>query len=216
MTQIHRFRTAVAKHLGRKLTPETAASIELEAFTVPDESIDPAQFEPQEWDGLVFAAESFRAIVEELHPLHEVHYAETERARGGQALDPDYDQIAALERCGKLLQFTAREGGALVGNLRMYLFHDLHTGTLGAREDALFLAQPARRGLRASRFVRYGEQCLAQVGVADVWCDTKILFDDAGNVIRDVGVLLKRQGYAHVANKFHKRLAPLGQPVPNL
>lgn len=213
MNQLHRFRTAMAKHLGRELTPETAAGIELEAFVVPDESIDPAQFEPQEYDGLVFAAESFRAIVDELHPLHEAHYAETERARAGQPLAPDYDRIAALERDGKVLQFTAREDGVLVGNIRMYLFDDLHTGTLGAREDALFLAKPARRGLRAARFVRYAEQCLAQIGVADVWCDTKILFDDAGNVIRDVGVLLKRQGYAHVANKFHKRLTRPSQPT---
>lgn len=207
MDRLARFRQALAPHLGHTLTPELCAALEHAAFFTPDESLDPGQFVPQEWDGLVFAAESFRAILAELHPLHEAHFAETERARDGQALMPDYDYIGAVERGGRLVQFTARMGGRLVGNLRMYLFTDLHTGTPGANEDALYLDPVARHGFNASRFLAYAEGCLAQIGVIDVWADTKILHDEAGNVIRDVGVLLKRQGYTHVANKFHKRLS---------
>jgi hypothetical protein len=121
-------------------------------------------------------------------------------------LKPDYGYMAAKERRGELLQFTARINGALVGNLRVYLFDDLHTGTRGANEDTLYLAKRARIGFTASRFIDYAERCLAEVGVEDVWIDTKILHDEQGKVIRDVGVLMKRQGYDHVANKFHKRL----------
>jgi hypothetical protein len=198
---------AVAKHLGSFVSPEVAAAIEVEAFYEPDRSINVLQFQPHEYRGIVFAAECFRLIVDELHPLHEEHYAETERARAGLALQPDYEYMAAAERRGDLLQFTARMNGELVGNIRMYLFADLHTGTRGAREDTLFLLPKARTGFAASRFIEYAERCLAQLQVREVWCDTKILHDEAGNVTRDVGVLLKRQGYAHVANKYLKRIS---------
>lgn len=206
MSAVHRFRMAMARHLGKTITPEIAAAIEVEALYEPDGSIDPAQFAPHEYRGIVFAAESFRLIQDELHPLHEAHYAETERARVAP-LAPDYDHMAAAERRGDLVQFTARMNGELVGNIRMYLFKDLHTGTRGAREDTLFLLPAARVGFAASRFIEYAERCLAQLGVVEVWCDTKILFNEHGNVTRDVGILLKRQGYSHVANKYLKRIS---------
>jgi hypothetical protein len=207
MTEVHRFRMAMCKYLGQPLTPEVAAAIEVAAFTQPDQSIDLGQFAPEQYQGLTFAAESFRAIVDELHPLHEAHYAETERARAGLALNPDYDYMAASERAGNLLQFTARMDGDLVGNIRLYLFRDLHNGTRGANEDALYLAPVARHGMNASRFVDYAERCLAKVGVVDAWADTKILHDGDGKVIRDVGVLMRRRGWDHVADKYHKRLS---------
>lgn len=206
MTDLNRFRAAMAKHLGGELTPAVAAQIEAQAFTQPDQSIDPAQFAPQDYHGIVFAAESFRAILAELHPQHEAHFAETERARAGQVLNMDYDYIAFKELRGELLQFTARMNGELVGNVRMYLFKDVHTSTLGANEDTLYLCPKARVGLTASRFLDYVERCLKAVGVQDVWLDTKILHDETGKVIRDVGVLLKRKGCEHVANRFHKTL----------
>jgi hypothetical protein len=42
--------------------------------------------------------------------------------------------------------------------------------------------------------------------VVDAYVDAKILHDEQGKVVRDVGVLLRRGGWAHVANRFHKRL----------
>lgn len=203
---LDRFRTAMAKHLGRVMTPEVAAEIEGYAFRYHDESIDPARFVPHEYRSVVFQVESFRLIRDELHLQHLAHFLETERARDGQLMKPDYGYMAVKESRGELLQFTARMDRALVGNLRLYLFDDLHTGTRGATEDTLYLSPRARIGFTASRFIDYAERCLAEVGVEDVWIDTKILHDAAGNVIRDVGVLMKRQGYAHVAQKFHKRL----------
>jgi hypothetical protein len=207
MDQHTLFRQTLSANLGKTVTPELAAALERAAFFVPERSIDLSQFAPHEYRGIVFAAESFRKIRAELHPLHEAHFAETERARAGQKLNPDYGYMEMAEWRGDLIQFTARKDGALVGNIRAYLFNDLHTGTRGANEDTLYLSPAARHGFTASRFVEYAERCLAQIGVVDAWCDTKILFDDAGNVIRDVGVLLKRRGWAQVANRYHKNLS---------
>jgi hypothetical protein len=39
-------------------------------------------------------------VQEELHPLHVLHYAETERHRRGIALAPKYDRVRAMERAG--------------------------------------------------------------------------------------------------------------------
>jgi hypothetical protein len=207
MGQVLRFRHAMAKHLGKAITPEIAAQIELEALYEPDRSVDLAQFYPHEYKGVAFQAESFRAIKDELHVLHVAHWNETERARAGFALEPDYEHMELAELRGELLQFTARKDGVLVGNIRMYLFRDLHTKTKAAREDTLFLLPEVRQGFMASRFIDYAERCLRAIDVCEVWVDTKILFSESGDVVRDVGALMRRRGYTHVANRFHKTLS---------
>jgi hypothetical protein len=207
MGEVMRFRQAVAQHLGKVLTPEVAAAIELEALYQRDESIDIAQFEPLEYRGVVFAAERFKAIRDELHVLHLAHWQETERYRIGSAMNPDYEYMEWAELAGKLLQFTARMDGVLVGNLRVYLYRDLHTQQKGANEDTLFLLPQVRIGFTANRFVDYAERCLARLDVVDAYVDTKILFDSEGRTVRDVGSLMRRRGYAHVANRYHKRLS---------
>jgi hypothetical protein len=207
MDQVMRFRQAVAKHLGAELTPKVAAAIELESLYQQDNSIDLAQFEPHEYKGIVFHAERFKSVKAELQLLHLAHWRETERYRAGSAMNPDLEYMQWSDLAGKLIQFTARKDGILVGNLRVYLYTDLHTQELAANEDTLYLLPIAREGFTATRFIDYVERCLAQVGVVDAYVDTKIIHDEAGNVVRDVGVLMRRAGYAHVANRFHKRLS---------
>jgi hypothetical protein len=208
MTSIERFRLAMAKHWDKPLTPEIAAAIEAEAFAEPDASIDLAQFLPHEYKGLVFAVERLRDIRPELHLLHVAQWAETERARHGVPMKPNYGYMEAAERRGELLQMTARKDGRLVGNMRVYVFMDLHTGTRGVREDTFFMLPEARQGYAAIRFWQYTERCMVQLlGEFEAWTDTKILHDEAGNVIRDVGRLNEYLGYTHVANRYHKRFS---------
>jgi hypothetical protein len=207
MGEVMRFRHAMAKHLGEKMTPEIAAEIEAYAFRYVDESIDPAHFAPAEYKGLTFRVESFRAIQDELHELHVAHWAETERAREGLPLNPRYEHVREAERRGELLQLTARNSvGTLVGNIRFYLFSDTHTQTPGAREDTFYLSPQVRNGFTAIRFWRYAERCLATIGYFEVWTDSKILYDADGAVIRNVGRLNEYLGYTHVANRFRKTL----------
>lgn len=208
---IDRIRTTLAKHLGQQLTPAVAAAIEAALLVEPDLGMDVRQFAPREYRGLTFRAESFRAIRGELEPLHEQQWHETERARAGLALRPDYRYAEGMERRGQLLQLTARDAaGALVGNIRLYLFRDVHTSTPGAREDTFYLAPHVRRGFVAVRFWQYAEQCLRELGVLEVRSDSKVLHDAHGNVIRDVGRLNEYLGYTHVANHYLKRL---GEPA---
>lgn len=205
-TPVHRFRMAMARHLGKPLTPEVAAAIEAEAFHEPDQTIDGAALGQAGYGGLEFQAERFEEVLPELHALHEQHWAETERARHGFAMNPDYDYMCAAQRRGLLLQLTARHHGELVGNIRLYRYRDLHTQTDAAREDTFYLAPHARRGLAAIAFWRFAERCLTRLGVREVRTDSKILKDENGHVVRNVGRLNERLGYTHVANQYLKTL----------
>lgn len=189
-------RMALASCLGQTLTPEVAAMIEHSSFDREDRSHDPAKFGEKTSGGLVFRAERFRDIVDELHPLHEQHFAETEIHRLGFGLKPDYDYMVDMERQGRMVQFTARDNGKLIGNIRMYVQESLHTGNQYASEDTFYLLPEYRKGWTALRFWRFMEDSVRSIGVQEIRTDSK--------VINKVHKLNEYCGYKHVANKYVK------------
>lgn len=197
---------ALAQFLGVTLTPEVAARIVELAHEQPDDSHDPAKFGLGEYRGYAFRAERFDAVLAELHALHVAHWSETERARDGLPLDPDYDYLRAAERAGRMVQFTARFDGALVGNARFYTYRDLHTKTQAAKEDTFYVLPEHRKGYMALRFWQFAEVGLASIGVQEIRTDSKVLRDRAGNIVRNVGRLNEYLGYEHVSNGYLKRL----------
>lgn len=192
-------RNAIAQHLGQVLTPEIAVVLEMAALEpVPpqDSSHDPAKFGSKTYRGYVFAVERLRDIRDELHPLHEAHFRETEKHRLGFGLQVDYDYLEHCEMAGRLLQFTARQEGVLVGNIRMFLGQSLHTGTWYAAEDTFFMLPENRQGFVAIRFWQFMEQCVKAIGVREVRTDSKLL-----NKVDRLNVYC---GYTPVATKFVK------------
>lgn len=178
------------------LTPEVAAAIELAAGEVADDSIDPTMFGQQEYRGYVFAAERLADIVDEIHPLHQAHFLETEKHRLGFGLDINYPYYLQRERTGDLIQFTLRKDGALVGNIRMFLATSLHTGTKYATEDTFFILPEHRQGFLAIRFWQFAEQAVQALGAREVRTDSKLL-----NKVDRLNTYL---GYTPVATKFVK------------
>lgn len=193
-----KLRAALGDKLGSVLTPELAAEVLCAAFDRDDHALDPARFAPRGYGGLVFAAESFRAILPELEPLHAAHFAETEKHLSGVELAPDYTYMAERERLGQLLQFTARAAGRLVGNLRVYLGKSTHTGHRFAEEDTIYLLPEARLPGVADAFMDYAEDVLAGIGVQEARADTKL--------VNLAGKWLCRRGYRPVATKHIKLL----------
>lgn len=191
-------RDALAAHFNRVITPEVATEILRAACVQPDRSHDPAKFGRQEYRGIVFQAERLADILEELKPLHQEHWLETEKHRHGIALNPDYDFLLAKERAGELLQFTARIDGALVGNLRWYIGLSCHTQTSFAEEDTLYLTPSARGAFTAVNFIRFSESALRSIGVHEIRADTKL--------VNNAGALLRRLHYKPVAMRFIKFL----------
>lgn len=198
MLQLQQLRTALVAFLGQELTPEVATQIEMAARYQEDLSHDPAKFGSKEYKGLVFAVERLGDIVDEIHPLHEQHFQETEKHRLGFGLNVDYARMLASERAGTMIQFTARaiNTGLLVGNIRMYVQTSLHTGTLYASEDTYYVLPEYRKGFAALRFWQYMEDCMLSIGVREIRTDSK--------VVNKVHKLNEYCGYKHVANKYVK------------
>lgn len=196
---LSQFRALLTEHLGQELTPSLCAELELVARSAPDLSIDLAQFQPLTYGGYTIRPERFAAVVDELHPLHQLHWQETEKHRHGLPMAPNYAAMAASERAGQMLQFTARApGGELVGHVRMYLGTSRHTQTLFGEEDTLFLHPAHRGGFLVMALMRYAEQALRQLGAREIRADSKLL--------NKADVLMRRLGYSPVALKFHKFL----------
>jgi hypothetical protein len=199
------FRHAIAAHIGETLTPRLCAQIEAKVSIPPARYIELTQFDPEVVGEYVIRVERFADVLPELHRLHEAHFAETEKHRAGLELKPDYDGMAQADRGGRLLQFTVRHAGTLVGNLRMYVGRSAHTDNLIACEDTLYIWPAHRIGMLGSRLIAYAEKCLLVLApVVEVEADSKL--------INGADVLLRRRRYEAVATKFHKilrRAAPV-------
>lgn len=187
---------ALAKCIGQELTVELAKQIVAEAMTPPDVSHDPASFEHEQHGDCTFQVESFRAILPELIPLHEAHWFETEKHRHGLPLNPDYDQMGERERAGRMLQFTIRRDGELIGHSRMYLATSMHSQTLFAEEDTLYVKPEHRGGLMVVALMRYGERLLRALGVREIRANSKL--------VNRADVLMRRMKYQPVALQFVK------------
>jgi GNAT superfamily N-acetyltransferase len=189
-------RQALASCLGRTLTPELAAWVEAQALQAPDMRIDCAALGGEEFQGYTIRAEPLRDVLHELHPLHVLHWGETEKHRHGLPLAPDYEGMLARERAGRLVQFVVRKDGAIAAHLRMYLAVSMHSGTRFAEEDTLFV-HPAHRGsLLALRLLRFAERALLSLGVREIRANSKL--------VNNADVLMRRMGYQQVAIQFVK------------
>ncbi|MGE4243997.1 GNAT family N-acetyltransferase [Ramlibacter sp.] len=191
------FRTVLAQHLGAELTPERCAAIEDALFRGPDRSVDPMQFEPILHHDYIVQVESFRAIMEELKPLHAAHWSETEFHRHGLPFNPDYEGVAARERAGRAVQFTVRREGELVGQLLMYLFTSTHTQTPVSEEDCLFIRPDHRGGMLVMKLLRYAERVLHQI-------QGPHLIRTSSKLVNRADVLMRRMGYQPFALQFFK------------
>lgn len=199
---LHLLRMALSHFIGHELTPELASRIEFIATGREDHAIDVKAFEAAVHWGYTVQVERLSDILDDMHELHQVHWLETEKHRHGLKMAPDYAGMLAAERSGRLIQFTVRLGGnELVGGLRMYLGRSMHTGTLFAEEDTLFLLPEHRGGFLAIHLMRYAERILVdRLGVREIRADSKL--------INKADVLMRRLGYREVAMKFVKVFPP--------
>lgn len=196
---LHLLRLSLSHFMGQQLTPELASRIEHIATGGEDLGHDPANFAASVHGDYVIQVERFAAILDQLHQLHTEHWQETEKHRHGLKLSPDYVAMQAMERSGRLVQFTVRTAldGELVGHCRMYLSTSLHTRTLLAHEDTLFLRAAHRGGFLAVNLLRYVERVLVKhIGVREIRADSKL--------INNASVLMRRMGYMAVAQQFVK------------
>lgn len=163
-------------NIGIPLSPEAAADILMAATRLPVlvplealERIPPSS----EQNGFIFTRERIADIEEEIRPLHQAHWNDTEGHRHGLTFDPDYAAFIRYEQAGRYVLFTLRQENRLLGNCALYLDRSTHTQTLTATEDTLFLLPEARAGATAKRFVAYIESALRLLGVREIAISVK-------------------------------------------
>lgn len=191
-------RQALVEHLGQVLTPDVARALEMAAIAPEDRSIDPRAFGQETHGEYVIAAERFADVLPELHPLHELHWGETEAWRHRIPLNPDYAAMKNMERGGRLVQFTVRHQGVLVGNLRLFLSQSLHTQTPICSEDSLYITPDHRGGFLAMALIRFAERALISLGIDEFRVNSKLA--------NKADVLMRRMKYQPVAIQFVKIL----------
>lgn len=159
-------------------------------------------FEPEQSGDLMFGIEHMSDIPDEIHPLHEAHYAETEDAYLSDPYDPDLARVYALEKDGAYIVFTARKNMELVGYVQYHMFRDLHTQQVyTAREDCFYITPKARGFGIAPKLLSYAENALRALGAKYVGMTSK---HPVGGP--PIGEFLEKRGYREVAVYYSKNL----------
>lgn len=107
----------------------------------------------------------------EIEAIGRAHWQETmEYYRGKQPYAPSYDRYNSYDKAGWLITFTARnsETGQMVGYSLMYLVPSMHTQTMIATEDTIFLLPEYRRGRNGLRFHQFIEAELRERGAREI------------------------------------------------
>ncbi len=158
-------------------------------------------FAPHKSGEATFGLERLADIEDEIRPLHEAHYNETETTYLDTPFSPSYDRYKASEEAGQFILFTARMGSTLVGYLQYYVFNDMHTQMKQAREDALFMHTDFRGKKLAPNLLSYAEDALRQLGCTMIGMTSK-----APIGAPDLGPFLEKRGYRPVAIFYTKKL----------
>jgi L-amino acid N-acyltransferase YncA len=186
------------RNQGQVLTPELIHGILSGAAYKPFRGIDVAQFKPVEYKGFTFQAERFEDVVSEIAPLHRMQWQEVDERLQFIPFNPDYERYIQQDRDGGLIQFTVRRNGLLVGYCLVRLFMSMHTQTLSATEDSLYMHPDHRGGFTMIRFIKWMVECLASLGAKEVRVTSK--------VSNKSHVLMQRAGFSPCAMQLVRML----------
>lgn len=158
-----RLSIVLAKNIGRTLTVDLARQMASDANSMPNYRVDPARFNPREWNGYVLACEPLESMNSDLAGERRSYLTERypQRKQGIQ-----WSRLLRAQREGCHVTFTARKGGQLAGSLWLWLDFDIDNGDLTATDD-LFYIEPEHRstGHLAARLWSYTERAMFEYGV---------------------------------------------------
>lgn len=147
--------------------------------------------------------EHFTDMVDEIRPLHEAHFGETEVLYLDEPFEPNYERYMTLEKSGDFVCFTVRVGGQMVAYIQYYLYDDLHARQAkNAREDAFYVHPSCRGNGVGAQLLEYAEIALRRLGCQYVGMTTKA---PLGGV--DIGPFLERRNYRPCAVYYQKNLS---------
>ena len=190
--------SVLQRNTGNVLTPELIYGVLQSVSQTQDTSINVEDIPATEYAQFVIGVERIASILDEIKPIHQQHWQETEGYRHGIALNPDYQYMVNAEQGGRFILFTVRTDGKLVGNCMMYLSRSTHTQRWVAEEDTIFILPEYRQGRLGVRLIRYVEDVLRNMGVTEIRVTVK--------TVNRVGELLQHLGYSHTGNQLTRIL----------
>lgn len=197
----HTLCRSLEDHIGEVLTPDVAAAIVartvLQCYPGP---VNTSMVEPRTVGSYTLRCMPLAQALPRLHAVHAAHWQETEGFRHGLPFQPDYGRAIDLDQQGRCLMAVVEHDatGDLVGNYGFYLARSMHTQTLMATEDVLFIEKKHRRGRLAVELIRYSEDALRAVGVTDLTVSVKS--------VNNVGPMIARMGYQETGKTYTKIL----------
>lgn len=148
----------------------------------------------------MFGTEPISRVFEDGDDLILQHFAEVRFSIPEDHLVLAYDRLNQLDRDGKLVTFTVRERGALVGYCVLIIGQSLHDSQeRHAYQDALYLRPDMRRGSLGMDFIRWCDEQLASMGV-------DVVHQMVPAKGRDFGPVLTRIGYEQSEIVYTRRL----------
>lgn len=148
---------------------------------------------------LTFQKESLKDCLEEMKPVWHAHWKETEGYRDGLGFNPDYKLYLEYERIGYYHLFTARHEGELVGDCGMYVRKSMHTQTIDATEDTIYLYPAYRKGHNGAKFLAFVEEYLTKkMSVREIKTDIKLSNERVAKLMQRIGYRPRSIQYSKV------------------
>ncbi len=148
-----------------------------------------------------YAAESYDQVIDEIKPI--LFAQHDKMSVHGFDLDPDYNVYSAASKLGRLIVYTARDDGKLVGYIVNFVGKNHHYKTKGwATGDVIWLQPESRKPTVGNRLLEFMENDLRERTASVVEIAKREGTEDS----EPLGRLLEARGYVKVATLYAKRL----------
>jgi GNAT superfamily N-acetyltransferase len=140
---------------------------------------------------------------DEIKPLHEAHYAETETRYKKHTVAVNYAHMGKCDDEGTMRCFGARlvDSERLVAYLFVYINHSAHDSSLCAVEDAYYVLPEYRGSGLARRLLQYSEKRLKEMGADYFFMSSKAPVGGP-----NIGMFLETEGFKATAVVYSKAL----------
>jgi len=129
--------------------------------------------------------------------LLKAHWAEIAVNKDKIFLNPDWDIYEEFEQQGRLVIFTARDDGKLIGYCAVLVGKNLHyKDHVFAVNDVLYIDKSYRKGFTGINMLKFAEKYLKDDGVSVMQINTK--------VHRPFDILMQRLGFNLVERVYSK------------
>lgn len=141
--------------------------------------------------------ESILSCKEDMKPLLDKHWAETEPNQDTIKLDPDWKHYSALDSAGILRIFTARNNGDLVGYCVVMISKSIHhKDHLFASTDVIYVKPEFRKSTLGADLLKFSEAHCKESGASLMTLNMKVDFPFDG--------LMQRMGFHLLERVYHK------------